>query len=140
MNEAGPTDDDDLAAAYEAFADKGPELGGYRLTVLVRRPGPGERTVRVHHVCEATSPDAPLYPMGPKEVLGEHVDGVLVTAPSPRSDEPIAPASYDGRVRPGPGIDANYDVTTYELEPGRHVVQWRLGDHVSNQAWVTVEA
>lgn len=126
---------------YASYRDRGPEVGGYRLTVMVDPASVSEGgSVRVFHVCESTAPASPLYVMGPKEILGEYVDGALVTGPAPDRESPLAPATYDGRVLPGPGLDTNYDLTEYRLAPGRHSVQWRLGPHISNEAWVTVPA
>ena len=120
--------------SYPELEDKGPVIGGYRLTLLTssRECGAGD-PVRVIHICESMAPDRPLYVMGPKPVLGEYVDDEPATDPAPDTETPLAPASYDGRVAGGPGIDPNYDVTEYRFEtPGRHTIQWRLGRFASN--------
>jgi hypothetical protein len=135
-----PEEDQATLSSYPQFEDKGPEIGGYRLTLLTARPtaAVGE-PVRIVHVCESTGPGAPLYVMGPKAVLGEYVDDQLAGSPAPATRKPLAPDSYDGRVLPGPGVDANYEITEHRFDaPGRHSVQWRLGDHVSNTLWVEV--
>ena len=128
------------AALYADAAEKGPPAGGYRLTLLT--PTPSVRVnevVRVVHVCESVAEEAELYVMGPKPILGEYVDGVPATGSPAPGDDPFAPASYDGRVLPGPGVDTNYEVTEYAfLSPGEHTIQWRLGANVSNTLRITV--
>jgi hypothetical protein len=130
----GDGDHDAVLARYPEFDDKGPEVGGYRLTLL--SAGLAVETgqaVRIVHVCESTSTGAPLYVMGPKTILGEFVDEELASPPVPAGEDPVAPSAYDGRVLPGPGIDANYEITEYVFDTaGRHTVQWRLGEHISN--------
>jgi hypothetical protein len=131
---AAPERDQAVVRSYPEFDDKGPVIDGYRVTLLTanRECGPGD-PVRVFHICESLAPDRPLYVMGPKPVLGEYVDDRLATDPPPDTEDPLAPASYDGRVSNGPGLDANYEVTEYRFEtPGEHTIQWRLGAHVSN--------
>lgn len=127
-----PAEDQQVLAGYDDFEDKGPVVGGYRLTILTRtltldRGAPA----RIIHVVESVSEDAPLFVMGPKPVCGEYVDGTLATETAP--EHPFEPASYDGRVLPGPGVDSNYEITEYRFdEPGQHHVQWRLGVNESN--------
>lgn len=127
-----PAEDREVLAGYDAFEDKGPVVGGYRLTILTRSPSlaPGE-PARIIHVVESVSEDAPLFVMGPKAVYGEYVDGALATDEPP--DNPFEPPAYDGRVLPGPGIDSNYEITEHTFtQPGEHTVQWRLGANESN--------
>jgi hypothetical protein len=137
-----PASDEDrrVADAYADAREKGPETDGYRLTVLTARSTVhvGE-PVRVVHVCESTSPDAPLYVMGPKAVHHELVDGEPVTDPPPDGEHPLAPARYNGRVLPGPGVDTNYVVTEHRFDaPGEHTVQWAPGPFRSNVLRVEV--
>ena len=118
-----------LAASYPTWPDPGEERDGYRLTVLTATPrvGVGE-PVRVVHVVESSDAGHPLFVMGPKEVVGELVDGSPATAPAPDGETTLQPAAYDGRVLPGPGVDTHYDVTQYVFDaPGTHTVQWVLG-------------
>jgi hypothetical protein len=119
---------------------EGPPSRGYRLTVLAATTSVAvNETVRVVHVCESVSGDAPLYVMGPKPVYDEYVDGVRATEPPPAGEDPFAPASYDGRVLPGPGVDTNYEVMEYAFtSPGEHTVQWRPGGIASNTLRFTV--
>ncbi|MEE6289023.1 hypothetical protein V2J52_15325 [Georgenia sp. MJ173] len=134
-----PAADQRVLESYGPSADRGPVIDGYRLTLLTRSTsyGVGE-PVRIIHVCESVSADAPLYVMGPKAVTGEHVDDELVTEPADDVD-PLAPADYDGRAVPGPGVDANYEITQYTFdEAGQHSVQWRPGGHRSNTLQITV--
>ena len=131
-----PTPDD---IALYAGAE-GPESRGYRLTILAAATSVavGE-AVRVVHVCESVSAGAELYVMGPKPVYDEYVDGIRATDEPPAGEDPFAPASYDGRVLPGPGVDTNYEVMEYAFtSPGEHTVQWRLGASGSNTLRFTV--
>lgn len=119
---------------------EGPESRGYRLTILCATTSVAvDETVRVIHVCESVSGDAELYIMGPKPVYGEYVDDILATEEPPPGEDPFAPATYDGRVLPGPGVDTNYEVMEYAfISPGEHTVQWRPGGNRSNTLRFTV--
>jgi hypothetical protein len=134
-------EDSEVAAAYAAFPDKGPVRSGYRLTILARdRPFAAGEEVRVVHVCEAVEPGTQLYLMGPKPVYGEMVDGVLATAPPPSPSAPLGPGgTYDGRVAVGPGVDTNYEITSYRFQtPGVHSIVWQLGPWTSNEMRIVV--
>jgi len=132
-------DEAEVSARYAAFGDKGPAVEGRRLTIMPSRDEveSGE-TLRVYHVCEAVEPGIALYVMGPKPVYGEYVDDVLATAPPPSGEDPFVPASYDGRVLEGPGIDTNYEVTEYRFDAGERRIQWRPGTNASNELRIRV--
>lgn len=134
------SEDQDVAAGYPAFPDKGPVVDGYRLTILSSKGACfiGE-PVRVVHVCEAVTPGASLYVMGPKPVYGEEVDGKPATAAAPPGEDALAPSAYDGRVVDGPAVDYNYEITEYRFDtPGTHTIQWRPGPYRSNVLRVEV--
>ncbi|HWO24086.1 MAG TPA: hypothetical protein VNO30_35330 [Kofleriaceae bacterium] len=123
-----PPGDHAVAATYATSSARGPLHEGARITILTERAKykVGEE-IRVIHVLEAPEPGRDLYVMGPKAIYNEYVDGVLRTPPPP------APGSYDGRVVPSPGVDWNYEVTTYQFTaPGPHRIQWRDGGRESN--------
>lgn len=134
-------EDLEVARRYPTAPDKGAWTQQRRLTLLTARTraGVGQR-VRVIHVAETTRPGDQLYIMGPKPVRGEHVDGVLRTAPSPTSGDVLAPAGlYDGRVVPAPAVDYNWDITEYTFaSAGSHTIQWKLGALASNQLTIEV--
>jgi hypothetical protein len=122
-------EDIEVAKGYPTFRDKGPVVGGRRLTIMSRKNvyRVGEE-VRVIHVLEVLEPGQEIFTMGPKAVSGEYVDGRGTTPEA--SGEADA---YDGRVLKSPGVDYNYDITTYTFDaPGRHTIQWRMGDLRSN--------
>ncbi len=126
--EASP-EDVEVARGYPTFADKGPVKGGRRITILSRKKEyrVGE-AVRLIHVLEVLEPGQEIFAMGPKAVSGEYVDGRAATPEASGEGE-----AYDGRVLESPGVDYNYDITTYAFdEPGRHTIQWRMGDLRSN--------
>ena len=137
-----PAPDADVAVAkgYPTAAAKGAWSDGRRITILTRDPQvKADQPVRIIHVVESTRPGDSLYVMGPKPVLGEHVDGKLASAAAPASGDPLVPAGdYDGRVLPAPGVDYNYDITEYKLAAGRHVIEWQLGDLRSNELVIEV--
>jgi hypothetical protein len=136
LTRSAPTPED---IALYAGAE-GPESRGYRLTILsaTTSVAVGE-AVRVVHVCESVSAAAELYVMGPKPVYEEYVDDIRATDRPPAGEDPFAPAAYDGRVLPGPGVDTNYEVMEYAFtSPGEHTVQWRLGEKGSNTLRFTV--
>jgi hypothetical protein len=123
-----PAGDQAVAATYARSPVRGPLHDGARITILTERTKykVGEE-VRVIHVLEAPEPGRELYVMGPKPIYSEYVDGALRTPPPP------APAPYDGRVLPSPGVDFNYEVTTYRFTtPGPHRIQWRADGRESN--------
>ena len=123
-----PPGDHAVAATYARSAVRGPLRDGVRITILTERAKykVGEE-VRVIHVLEAPEPGHELYVMGPKPIHSEYVDGVERTPPPP------APGSYDGRVLQSPGVDWNYEVTTYRFTtPGPHRLQWRADGRESN--------
>jgi hypothetical protein len=123
-----PPGDNAVAATYATSAARGPLIQGARITILTERTKykAGEE-VRVIHVLEAPDPGVDLYVMGPKSIHGEYVDGVERTPPPP------GVTTYDGRVVPSPGVDFNYEVTTYTFTaPGPHFIQWRGAGRESN--------
>ncbi len=130
-----PAADEAVARGYPQWADKGAVHDGARLTVMTGRLATtvGE-PVRIIHVAEVTTPGRSVYVMGPKPILGEHVDGTLVTPSAPATGDPLAPTGvYDGRVQPSPAVDHNYEITTYTFDtPGAHTVYWQMGPLRSN--------
>jgi hypothetical protein len=137
---AAPEADIAVARAYPTAPAKGSWLDGRRITLLTGalRVKPGQ-PVRVIHVVESTRAGDSLYVMGPKPILGEHVDGKLVTAAAAERGDPLAPTGdYDGRVVPAPAVDYNYEVTEYNLAVGSHTIDWQLGSLRSNHLVIDV--
>jgi hypothetical protein len=136
--------DQAVARSYPNWPDKGTVLQGRRLTILTARQRirPNEE-LRVIHVAEATDPSGVLYAMGPKTVLGEYLDGELVTEPALQGTDldPLRPPGlYDGAILVGPAVDYGYDISTYRFpETGLHRIIWRLGEFVSNELRISVE-
>jgi hypothetical protein len=123
-----PPGDHAVAATYATTPVRGPLHDGARITILTERTRykVGEE-VRVIHVLEAPEPGRTLYVMGPKPIYSEYVDGVERTPPPP------GPQVYDGRVLQSPGVDWNYEVTTYRFQTlGPHRIQWRADGRESN--------
>lgn len=136
-----PPADEALARNYPTWPRKGAVQGGRRLSIATAKAtyAPNEE-VRVLHVVEVTEPGQQVYVMGPKPVLGEHVDGKLAGPPVPAQGDPLAPDSYDGRTLPSPAVDYNYDITSHRFAtPGKHQIQWRLGDLQSNEVEIEVK-
>ena len=118
-----PAEDSAVAQQYPQFEDKGPVHNGQRITIMTAKSTyrVGEE-VRIIHVLEAPEPGYRLYVMGPKTIVNEFVDGKLA---SPESSGWFC---YDGRVINSPGIDFNYEVSTYTFDtPGEHTIQWKGG-------------
>ena len=122
-------DDVDVAKGYATVSSKGPVLEGRRITIMCLKNiyHVGEE-VRVIHALEVLAPGQKIFIMGPKAVSGEYVDGRAMTPEG--SDEPDL---YDGRVLDSPGVDYNFDITTYSfVAPGRHTIHWQIGRLRSN--------
>lgn len=117
--------DEELRHRYEAWPDKGTEVAGVRATIIpnVEDLIEGD-TLRLRHVIEVTTDTVALHPMGPKPVIGEYVDDVRM-GPNEEAGETAEPLLYDGLVTSGPGMDAHFEETTYQLDPGSHEIVWR---------------
>ncbi len=129
-----PEADVAVAKSYPRAADKGPLVDGHRLTLLTakRRYRVGEE-IRVLHVHEVLSGGEQVWPMGPKPIRGEHVDGKLVTPAVLGDSDPFVPAVYDGPVLAAPAVDYHWEITSYRFSaPGRRTIQWKLGKYASN--------
>ena len=134
-----PQADLDVLHGYPTGSVRGPLVGGVRITLLTRSRivGIGEE-VRVIHVLEIERPGETLYVMGPKPVTGEWVDDRLASAPVP-SWGAFTMGVYDGMVRPSPGVDDNFEITTYRFRTrGPHRIQWRAGSVDSNVLCIEV--
>ena len=122
-------DDVSVAKGYPTFSSKGPVLEGRRITIMSLKNvyHVGEE-VRVIHVLEVLEPGQEIFIMGPKAVSGEYVDGC-----AKRPDIGGEAHVYDGRVLKSPGVDYNFDITTYTFDaPGRHIIYWQIGELRSN--------
>jgi len=123
-----------IEAAYRIAGVKGGVHEGKRLGILTikRRFGVGE-IVHVFHVAETVSEDAEQLLAGPLP-CADYIDGRQVGKREELLD-------YTGPVRRGPGIAANYAVTSHSFSrPGRHVIQWREGKLASNSIEIYVVA
>jgi hypothetical protein len=127
-----PDDDQAVAQRYRS-SPHGEVHGALRMTILTARTSyhVGE-VVRVLHAVEAVDASAEAWVMGPKPVFGEHVDGVDRGQPPEIAGYPWV-GEYDGAVVRGPAGDFNFNITTYTFDrPGRHTIEWRLGELRSN--------
>jgi hypothetical protein len=118
-----------VAKAYPASKDKGIVMGGRRITIMCAKDAyhVGEE-VRIIHVLEIIEPGQEIFIMGPKAISGEYVDDrAMAPEDSGKSD------LYDGTVLKSPGVDYNFDITTYSFPvPGRHTICWQMGGLRSN--------
>src|SRR5205823_3626374 len=131
-------EDQSVARGYALSSNKGPAMKGRRLTVLSARKTcrVGEQ-VRIIHVYEVTEPGHKLWPMGPKAVAGEYVDGKLVT--DAKTENSLHPMMYDGRVLDSPAVDYNFEITSYSFETaGKHRIEWKLDGLQSNVLLIDV--
>ena len=116
-----PPEDIAVARNYAHFANKGTLFVGKRITIMTAKTTyrVGEE-VRVIHILEAPGPGHQLFVMGPKGIWDEIVDGRNVM---PYEEKLRA---YNGMVDQSPGVDFNFEVTTYTFTtPGVHTIQWR---------------
>jgi hypothetical protein len=121
-----PEADQRVAATYALSPVRGKLVDGGQITILTERTSyrVGER-VRVIHVLEVPDPGQEVYVMGPEEIFGEEVDGV-VTAQA-------GIVTVDGMVIESPAVNFNFEVTSYKFDkPGRHTIVWRMGKLTSN--------
>src|SRR5262245_48898442 len=106
-----PAHEADVAVArgYPTILTKGAWLDGRRITILTGGlQVKAEQPVRIVHVVETTRAGDSLYVMGPKPVVGELIDGKLVTAAAAASGDPLMPVGdYNGRVLSAPAVDYN---------------------------------
>jgi hypothetical protein len=129
-----PEEDIAVAERYAEWEQKGSPVAGRRITVMTARSTYSvDDEVRVIHVMEALEPGVALYVVGPKPVVAEYVDGELRTSAAVSGVDPLVPATYDGPVLDGPGVDFNWEITSYRFsDPGRHSIVWEPGDVRSN--------
>ncbi len=135
-----PKEDIALAKTYPTWKDKGALVDGHRITIMTRTTTLkiGEEA-RVIHVHEIPVEGETLFPMGPKPVRGELLDGKLGSAVSLSDPNPFVPDLYDGVTMPSPGADYSWDITRYKfVAPGKHTVQWKPGKYASNILVLTV--
>jgi hypothetical protein len=129
-----PPADVAVAKTYPRAKDKGPVIDGHRITLLTEKRGyrVGEE-IRVIHVHEIAVDGEQIYPMGPKPIRGELVNGKLVTPAVLIDVDPFQPTIYDGPVIPSPAVDYNWEITSYRFSaPGVRTIQWKLGKFESN--------
>jgi hypothetical protein len=130
-----------LMESYQEWSDKGQVIDGRRITILTGNLSyQVNEEVRIAHVMEATLPGHEVYVMGPKEVFGEYINGVLQgeALPDDQSD-PFSPLEYDGRVLDSPATDFNYDVSVYSfVAPGAYEICWKPGKWISNTLKIEV--
>lgn len=129
-----PAADVEVARGYARSATKGPLVDGHRLTLLtakrVYRIG---EEIRVVHVHEVAVEGEQVFPMGPKPVRGELIDGKMVTATVLADVDPFQPEVYDGVVLSSPAVDYNWEISSYRFSaPGTRTIQWKVGKFASN--------
>ncbi len=120
-----PAEDLAVARRYAEFPEKGKLSNGQRITIMTAKSTyrVGEE-IRGIHILEAPEPGHEIHVMGPKPIENEFVDGKLA------SPERTGLAGYDGRVSKSPGVDFNYEVSTYVFNTsGEHTIQWKGGGH-----------
>lgn len=130
-----------LLRSYPTSPIRGPLVEGRRVTILTAKTSLaiGE-PVRVIHILEVERDGDELFVMGPKPVVGEYVDGELTPGGEIPEWGPFTMGVYDGAVLKSPGVDTNYEITTYAFrERGTHTIQWRAGKHMSNILHIEVK-
>lgn len=135
-----PAADVAVAKGYARSNEKGPIIEGHRLTLLTQKKTyrVGEE-VRVLHVHEIAVDGDQIYPMGPKPIRGELINGKLVTPALVLDVDPFLPDVYDGPVLPSPAVDYNWEITSYRFSaPGVRTIQWKLGKFESNALSIDV--
>lgn len=122
-------EDIEVAKSYPNNRRKGDVVDGRRITLICRKDTYRvSEEVRVIHVLEILVPAQEIFIMGPKTIFGEYIDGYAMT-PARHGESWL----YDGAVLESPGVDYNFDITTYSFEtPGRHTIHWEMGGLRSN--------
>lgn len=129
-----PAADVTVAKGYARSPEKGPLVDGHRLTLLTAKKSYkiGEE-IRVIHVHEVAAEGEQVFPMGPKPVRGEQIDGKMVTPTVLADVDPFQPEVYDGVVLTSPAVDYNWEITSYRFSaPGTRTIQWKVGKFASN--------
>jgi hypothetical protein len=94
----------------------------------------------VLHVHEVTVEGEQVFPMGPKPVRGELIDGKMVTATVLADVDPFQPEVYDGAVLQSPAVDYNWEITSYRFSAaGARTLQWKVGRFTSNALVLQIE-
>lgn len=136
-----PDRDLQVARGYNQWPDKGEVVDGIRITILVDKTEYAvDEEVRVLHVLEVVEAGRPIFVMGPKPVFDEYLDGEIYGNPSRQDDgDPFVPDIYNGRVREGPGLDFNFEITSLRFSgPGNHRFRWCPGQWESNVLHIVV--
>jgi hypothetical protein len=139
--ENAPPEEVAVLRSYPSGSIRGQLIEGRRVTILaVKTSVAVGESVRVIHIVEVEKEGEELWVMGPKPVVGEHVDGKLTAGGEIPEWGPFTMGVYDGAVLKSPGVDTNYDITTYAFkERGTHTIQWRAGKHTSNILHIEVK-
>jgi hypothetical protein len=130
-----PERDLQVARGYDQWGDKGIVLDGRRVTILTEKTEYAvNEEVRVVHVLEILEQGQPIYVMGPKVVFDEYVNGKLQGEPHRVLDgDPFIPVVYNGRVQDSPGLDFNFEITSFHFsEPGTYRICWQPSRWKSN--------
>lgn len=131
-----------VAKAYPEWQDKGPVIDGRRLTIMAKKQTYYKNEeVRIIHILEATLPGYEIYVMGPKRIFKEYVNDIIQDQEiSSNQLDPFTPEEYDGRVLQSPGIDSNFEITTYSFtKPGVYKICWKPGKWESNRLEIQVK-
>ena len=135
-----PAEVQNLAQLFVDQPCKGQSSGGICLSILPSSTLVNlEESVFIIHVFESLSSQESLYPMGPKEVVGEYVNGSLKTAPASNGVDAWLSSNYDGPTVSGPGKDFHFELTRYSFDKtGVYQIVWKPGDLTSNTISISV--
>ncbi len=127
--------------AYPFWMDKGPIKNQRRLTITCQKTiFKINEAIRIAHYIEELDSGQIIYGMGPKQITNEFVNDSLCTPSSLDSNTPWLGLTYDGEVTDSPGLDYNFEITTYRFsKEGTYTIYWKPGDYCSNGLIIYVE-
>jgi hypothetical protein len=127
--------------SYPFWIDKGPIKDQRRLTITCQKTiFKINETIRIAHYIEELDSGQTLYVMGPKQITNEFVNDSLHTPISLDSDTPWLGMQYDGEVADSPGLDYNFEITSYQFsKKGTYRICWKPGIYCSNELIIHVE-
>ena len=135
-------EDISTATNYVFWKNKGNIIEGCRVTIMSKKESYScSEEIRIIHVLEVLKAGYLIYINGPKQVSNEFVNDEPYTGKiDSRQEDPFKPDTYNGRIVESPGIDYNFEITSYRFkENGIYNICWSPGKWKSNVLEIEVK-